>query len=325
MPKTKIEISTANLLKAILVLLGLFILYQVREVVLVFFVALVFVAALNPLVGSLERKKIPRILSTLLIFLTAFGIFGLTVYLMIPPLIEQISGLASSLPEYLNKLPFNLKTDYLQKILENFAGHLAGIPAGISSVIVILIISFYLLAQKQGIERFIETIVPRKRQTYVLNISRRIQSKLGFWLLGQITASLMVGILTFVGLAILGVPYALVLALAVGLAEIIPFGPVIAFIPAGILGFLESPLTGFLVIALYLVIQQIEGHIVVPQIMKKAVGLNPVVVILSILIGAKLAGIMGLLVAIPAAAVLSVLLSDVLSYRKKIHKKAKVG
>jgi len=320
MSKTTIEISTPNLLKAIFVLLGLVLIYLVREVVLIFAVALVFVAALNPLVGWLERKKVPRVLSTLLIFLVALGLFATTIYLMIPPLVEQISSLAGSLPEYLNKLPFNLETDYLQKVLGNLATHLASVPAGISSIIVILIIAFYLLAQKQGIEKFIKIIVPGKRQSHVLNLSQRIQTKLGFWLLGQVTAPLLVGVLTFIGLAILHVPYALVLALAVGLAEIVPFGPVIAFIPAGILGFLESPLTGFLVIALYLIIQQLEGHIVVPQIMKKAVGLNPVVVILSILIGAKLAGVLGLLIAIPSAAVLSVLAKDFMD-RKKIKKK----
>lgn len=312
----KIEISSKNIFRIVLILLALLFLFLIREVILFLFIALVIVAALNPLVGWLQKRKIPRILSTLLIFLTGLGLLGIVIYLLVPPLIEQIGALAGNLPQYLNKLPFDLRADYLQNFLATIGSYLASVPASVSSIIVTLIITFYLLAQKQGIQRFLKALTPYKHQAYVLDLFQRIEKKMGYWLLGQLASSLLVGVLAFIGLFFLGVPYALVLALAVGISEIIPFGPVIAFIPAGILGFMQSPLTGILVVVLYLIIQQIEGNIVVPQIMKKAVGLNPVVVILALLIGAKLAGILGLLVAIPAAAALSVFVGDILDHRK---------
>jgi len=314
----KFDFSTKNIFRVIFILLILYFLFLIRDVVLVFFVALVAVAALGPVVDYLQKKKIPRFLSTLLIFLTGLTLLGLVIYLLIPPLVEQVSALAINLPEYLKQLPFSLKTDYLQNFFGTIGNYLASVPAGLSSVIVILIIVFYLLVQRNGIEKFIKAVTPLKHQNYVLNLFYRIQKKMGYWLLGQLASSAIVGVLTFIGLFFLGVPYALVLALAVGIAEIIPFGPVIAFIPAGILGFMQSPLTGVLVIILYLIVQQIEGNIIVPQIMKKAVGLNPVLIILALLIGAKLAGILGLLIAIPAAAALSIVISDILNHHRKV-------
>lgn len=313
----KIEISFSNIFRVALILLVLLIVFLIREVILLFFIAFVAVAALDPLVSWLQEKKIPRILSTLLIFLTGLGLLGLVIYLLVPPLVAQISALASNLPQ---KLPFDLKMDYLQDVLKAVGNYLVTVPASISSIIVTLIIAFYLLIQEQGIERFFKTLLPRRHQARVLSLLKKIQKKMGHWLLGQMASCLIVGVLSFIGLFFLGVPYALVLALAVGIAEIVPFGPVIAFIPAGILGFLQSPLTGILVIVLYIIIQQIEGNIIMPQIMKKAVGLNPVLVILALLIGAKLAGILGLLVAIPAASALSVFAKDFMNHHQKRKK-----
>lgn len=320
MPKTTIDISTGNIFKILLVIGILFVVYLIKEVVLIFFVALVLVAALNPLVEWLEKRKIPRLLSTVLIFLLTIGLFAVSIYLIIPPLAEQLTALGRNIPQYISRLPFELKADYLQNLLGNIAGYLAGVPAGISTVLVILIITFYLLAQKQGLEKFIKAVTPHKHKKYVLDLSKRIQKKLGYWLLGQIVSSLIVGVLTFIGLFFLKVPYALVLGILVGIAEIVPFGPIVAFVPAGILGFMQSPVIGILVIVLYLVVQQIEGHIVVPQIMKKAVGLNPVLIILALLIGAKLGGILGLAIAIPVTAGLSVFIKDCRIQRKKCKK-----
>ncbi|MAG44478.1 hypothetical protein CL633_01155 [bacterium] len=310
MAKTTIDISTGNIFKAAIVLLGLFLVYLVRDVVLIFFVSLVLVAALNPPVEWLEKRKIPRILSTILIFFLAIGIFSVSVYIIVPPLAQQLSSLTHNIPELIQKVPFELKADYIQDFLGNAAGYLAGVPVGISTVLVILIITFYLLAQKQSLEKLIKAIAPYRRRRYVLGLSQRIQKKLGYWLLGQVVASLVVGILTFIGLLILKIDYALILGILVGLAEIVPFGPIVAFIPAGILGFMQSPVTGVLVIVLYLIVQQIEGHVIVPQIMKKAVGLNPVLIILALLVGGKLGGILGLAIAIPVAAGLSVFVKD---------------
>jgi len=313
----KIEITAGNILRIVVVLLVLLFVFLIRDVVLLFLVAMVIVFALNPLIDWLGKRRVPRFLSTFLIFAIGLGFVGLLGYFITPPLIQEISELAIGLPAYLSQLPFQLKTDYIQNILEKIPGFLITVPVRISSIIVILIIAFYLLAQKQGIKKFLKAFTPVKHQDYVFDLSDRIQKKISFWFLGQLTSCLFVGILTFIGLFLLKMPYALLLATIIGISEIVPFGPIIGFIPAAILGFAQSTLTGILVGILYLVIHQIENHIIVPQVMRKAIGLNPVLIILALLIGAKIAGILGLLIAIPAAAAFSVLIKDFMSKRKK--------
>jgi predicted PurR-regulated permease PerM len=119
-----------------------------------------------------------------------------------------------------------------------------------------------------------------------------------------------------VGLSIVGVPYALVLGIFAGLMEIIPYvGPIIAAIPGVILGFIISPTVGFLALLVYLLAHQFEGNVVVPIVMKKAVGLNPIAVILALLIGAKLAGILGAVLSIPIAASISVYVGDAMEHK----------
>ncbi|MBU4332000.1 AI-2E family transporter, partial [Patescibacteria group bacterium] len=145
-----------------------------------------------------------------------------------------------------------------------------------------------------------------------------MQKKIGSWLRGQVILMIIIGILSYIGLLILGVRYALLLALFAGLMEIIPYiGPIFGAVPAVFIALTQSPIKGLLVIVLYLIIQQLENNLIVPKIMKRAVGLNPIVVILVILIGGKIAGIVGALIAVPVATAFSVMLKDFLDLRKQ--------
>lgn len=290
-------------------------------------VAFVLVAGLHPLVDFLEKKRIPRWLTTFLIFIVGLGFVGLFIYLISPMLAHELSALSSNVGYYLSQLPGKIKGQYIQNLINSLASQIGkasstlflttkSVVSVVSSIVIVLVLCFYLLAQKEGLKRFIKIITPSKHSSYVLRVYSRIEKKMGRWILGQLASCLVVALLTIAGLALLGVPYALILGLLAGFMELIPFGVVFAFIPVGILGFAQSGLTGLLVIALYLVIQQIEGNIIIPQVMKKAVGLNPVLVILAILIGTKLAGLIGLVVAVPTAAVLSVFIDEFLERRK---------
>ena len=128
---------------------------------------------------------------------------------------------------------------------------------------------------------------------------------------GQILLMLIIGVLTYIGLFFLDVKYALTLALIAGLFELIPYvGPFIALIPAAILAFIQAPLLGLLVVILYVVIQQLENYVIVPQVMKKTVGLNPIVIIIVMLIGAKLAGVIGIILSVPLTASIAEFLKD---------------
>lgn len=329
-----INISTSTIFRIVLILLGLFFLYLIRDILIIVFVAIIIAAAINGPVSWLQRKKIPRILGVIFIYLLVFLILALIVTLIFPPLAEQIKGLTNNFPEFMNKVGLSVNQlwgkyqiegnlqNFLYKIssrlseaTSSFFATIVGIFGGLFSAVMVLVISFYLAVQEKGVKKFLISLTPENHQHYLSDLIDRIQNKIGSWLRGQLLLMFIISCLTFIGLYFLNVPYALVLALLAGIFEIIPYvGPIIAAIPAVILAFLASPILALFVILLYVVIQQLENYVIVPQVMKKAVGLNPIVIIVVMLIGAKLAGILGLILSVPLSAALAEFIGDL---RKK--------
>lgn len=333
-----IDISTSTLFRFILILLALIFLYFIRDILAMLFVALVIVAAVDSPVGWLKKHKIPRVVGVLIVYLLLFIILALIISLILPLLANEIRELGKNMPSYLERLGtrFQALEDWWQKFeisgnegpLAKIGSQLAkaassvfattiGIFGGLISALVILIISIYLAVQEKGIKKFFMSITPPEHQAYMMAMAEKIQIKMGGWLWGQLFLALIVAILTFLGLSLLGVPYALILALLAGLLEVVPYlGPIIASIPAIIIAFLQSPFLALLTLILYIVIQQVENYIIVPQVMRRAVGLNPVVIIIAMLIGVKIAGILGLILAVPIAAIISVFLEDFMKQQR---------
>lgn len=165
---------------------------------------------------------------------------------------------------------------------------------------------------------FVVAITPSKYHDYAVSSAEKIKVKIGRWMQGQLLLMLIIFALDFLALHFLNVPYALILAILGGLLEIVPYlGPIISAVPAVIFGFLVSPLTGILVLAVYIVIQQVEGHIITPQVMKKALGLNPIVVILALLVGAKIGGVLGAILSVPITTAMSVFVDDLVEKKKE--------
>lgn len=323
----KIEISSLTIIKIILILLGFGFLYLVRDILLFLAVAIVIAAAINPIVDWLKKHRIPRLLGVIIVYLIILGVFGLVISLVFPLLASQIKQLSINLPSHLERIGLedwwprlNLAEigEQLSQAALSVWATTINIFGGLFSAVVILIISIYLVVQEEGIRKFISSITPKQHQAYVLDLVVRIQKKMGRWLQGQIVLCLIVGLLIFIGLTLLGVPYALVLALLAGVLEILPYvGPIVSAVPAIIIGFLQSPLTGLLVLILYILIQQLENHLIVPQVMKRVLGLNPVVTIIAVLMGIKLAGILGAILAVPIAAAIAVFARDFMQIRMK--------
>ena len=184
---------------------------------------------------------------------------------------------------------------------------------GIISFILIVVLSFYLAAQEDGVGRFLRVVTPERHEAYVVGLWKRAQRKIGFWMQGQIFLAVLVGVLVYLGLLVLGVENALFLAALAAALEIIPlFGPILAAIPAIALGFSGGGLPlALLVLGLYLIIQQFENHLIYPLVVKKIVGVPPMLVILALIVGAKLAGFLGILLSVPVAATLMEYLDNV--------------
>ncbi|OGB75448.1 hypothetical protein A2810_01100 [candidate division Kazan bacterium RIFCSPHIGHO2_01_FULL_49_10] len=327
-----LDISTASVLRVVIVLLAIGFLYFIRDIIAIVFVSIIIAAALSPTVDRLTKWKVPRTISIILIYLLVLSLLGGIVYFVLPPMITQIKQLAESLPAY-----FTAFTDLLKNLREgsingvlnasqdslnsisNFLGQIAnnlfnttiGFFSGAAAIVMVFILTLYFLLDENGIKKFFVSLFPVKQKNQMIAIANKMGIKLGGWLRGQIVLALAVGLVVYIGLLIIGMPYALTLGILAGALEIIPvIGPIIAAIPAILIAFTISPTAALIVTAFYILVQEMENKLLVPKIMQYAVGLNPVTIIIIILIGAKLMGILGILLSIPVASVIYVLLEE---------------
>lgn len=215
----------------------------------------------------------------------------------------------------------------LSHFSSGFVNTMSAVFGGILSFVLIIVLSFYLAVQEDGVVNFLKVITPLRDEKYVISLWKRSQRKIGYWMQGQILLGVIVGVLIYLGLTILGVKNALLLSVFAALFEIIPlFGPVIAAIPAVLLSFSDGGLAaGVLVIGLYLIIQQFENHLIYPLVVKKVVGVSPILVILALVIGYKLAGFLGVLLSVPVAAAITEYFKDVVDGKIKDGKTPEAG
>jgi len=326
------DISTASVIRVIVVLLAIGFLYFIRDIIAIVFVAIIVAAALSPIVDRLTKWRVPRTVSIILIYLLVLGILGGIVYFILPPMIVQLKQLADNLPTYFTTfadLLKNLREGSLSGLLStsqdtlnslsNFLGQIAnnlftttvGFFSGAAALVMVFILTLYFLIDENGIKKFIVSLFPIRQKSQLIAIANKMGFKLGGWLRGQLLLGIVVGIVVYVGMLIIRMPYALTLGILAGALEIIPvMGPIIAAIPAILIAFTISPATALIVTIFYILVQELENKLLVPKIMQYTVGLNPVTTIIIILIGAKLMGILGILLAVPAASVIYVILEE---------------
>ncbi len=327
------HLSTWTIIRFFAIAIGLVTVYFIRDILFSLVFAVIVASALEPAIEWMKKRGAPRILAVVGIYLGIAAVFTFASYLIFPLLFEEfrtVSSTYSFLPDRLLSeikrqglatiVPFlgdsvqaflRVPSEYLEKLSGGVVDVVSNVFGGIFSSVLIIIFSFYLAAQEKGIEGFLKMVTPLAYEPYVIDLWARSQRKLGRWLRSQMLLGAIVGVLIFFGLTILGVPYALFFAALAALFEIIPIvGPILAAVPAVITASLLSPLLGLFTVALYVAVQQAESQVIVPVVMKKAVGLSPLVVVLALLIGGKLGGIFGILLAVPLTAILAELLND---------------
>ena len=302
--------------------------FLAREALVLLFVAIIISSALDGIVSWLQRKRIPRILGTIFIFLAAIVVFALLLYAIVPTIIYELQNFLKNVSNIelpvlgqfdvskvvdLNKYISNLGS-FVGAIFNgggSFINFIAAAFGNLTMVVIIFVISLYLTINQYGVENFLRAILPVTHEEHVVRIYLRVRKKLGLWLQGQIVLMLLVGAMVFFGLWVLGVKYALLVAILTGILEILPVvGPLLAGIVAFLIILPQSWVLAVYSIIIFLVIQQIENHILVPLVMKKAVGVSPVVVIFSLLAGAQIAGFIGAILAVPVAVVFQEIILD---------------
>lgn len=324
--RVKFEISTTTIIKLILAIFAVWFLYAIRDIVVLFFIVLVVVAAFGPIVDWMA-KVMPRVLALIIFSFVFLGALGGIGYLIIPPIVHQLQLLAINLPTILSKLGplyqsiqnsignyqeglFNISSQ-LSRLGPGIYSTTVGFISGLVAFLTILVLVFYMLLEQEALKKFLHQTLPLEQKERIFEVLRKIGGKMGGWLRGQAVLMITIGVLDGIALLALGIPYALVLAVWGAITEVIPYiGPWLGLVPAFFVALTLSPLKALLILIAYLVIQQLEAQFLAPKIMGKAVGLSPVIIILALLIGAKLMGILGVLIAVPVAAAVAVLIQE---------------
>jgi len=318
MESREIHISWSALWKVLAMAAFVAVLFVSREVLIGALLAIIISSALDPFVSYLERRRIPRILGTLMLYIVMIFVVALVVYIIIPIFLVELGSLLSNSSELLGSAAasLNINTSVLDTLVATINGFtadllggettlvgiLSQILGGLLSTAIIFVISFYLTIGRDGVERFLTTILPVTYHVPVLSVYERVRHKISFWFAGQLFLSLIVGLAVFIGLSFLGVKYAFILGVTAALFEIIPYvGPIFSGSAAVLTALSSSSTLALYALILFIAIQQFESHFLVPAVNKYTTNLNPVIVIVSLLIGAKVFGVVGVILAVPVA------------------------
>ena len=358
--EVRVTLSLDSIVKATIAILGVigfaYLLFFLKQIIIIFLVALFLSAAFNPAVDKLNKYHVPRGLGIIIMYIVVLGIITIIFTSLVPIIADQVSDLASQVRDYVQNIVsgdpedswfirkiqpianqvwqnvdqtqiLNSLTTGLKEIgskLTSFAGNAIGaiftIFNGIFNLILVLIITFFMVVNKENSSNFFHSLFPSKYSGYISEKTKKISVKIGEWVRGQVLLALAMGLLTFIVFSLIGVNFALTLAMVAALAEFVPYiGPLITFLSAALIALNQSPVILLWLIPAYAVIQFLEGNIMVPLIVGKSVGLNPVVILFALLSGATIGvkiggsfalGLVGMIIAVPMANVISIFVED---------------
>ena len=355
-PKTEITVKTSTILRIVMVLALVYLAFYFRNLLLLVLTSVVIASALEPVVNKLEKYRFPRTLATTTTYAGVIAIFVALIALIVPVFVVETRDLAENIPQYLEtaegianrflsstgfeaeiESTINSQRDLgsvsneLQGIANVFfngaRGALAFVFGSLFNFFFVFVIAFYLSVQKYGIENFIKLVLPVPKQAYALNLWRRSQRKIGLWMGGQLLDGAIVAVMSFIGLAFLGVPYAFLLALIALFGSLIPLvGPVVSVIPAALIGLSTGGVPMALsVLVLYFVIQQIESNFIYPKVIKNVVGVPSLVVIIAVVMGGTLFGFLGIVLSVPVAAAAMEYVRDIQKRNYETEKKLEIA
>jgi predicted PurR-regulated permease PerM len=332
----KIDISFTTVLKVVAALAFCYFLGIIFNTILIVFVSIILASSIKPMVKNAEHYRIPKTLATMLIVFGFVGFLITALYLGVQPIFRETLDFISHFGEFLDRIStnFNIQIPDKERITElakNYAGNIGGQVGNASGELInfgksimtillstlgLLALTFYQIAEDGKVKNFIANFFGNNKEK-VKSIIDRSEAKLGSWFRGQLSLMIFIGCFTYTVLFVIGLfnpviaEFALPLAVIAGVLEIVPvLGPTLALIPALVVGAAASPLYILVILIAYLIIQQIEANIIIPRVMNKAIGIDPMIVIIGIMVGNSLMGPIGSLLSLPIMAVLSVLYEE---------------
>jgi predicted PurR-regulated permease PerM len=315
---------------------GFWLLYRFYQVIFIFFIAVVIGTVIRPVVSWLHRLGLPRISGIILVYFLLLVLLTSFVLLLVPMIVEQGTTIAADVPGYyqgLHEWMVNYPNQLIVRLSEFLPGTLLGlapvqqtgeqmlasagqafgysslVARGIFLIIVVLVLAFYWTLDGPRTVKSFLMLIPQDQRESIGELISSMETKVGSYIAGQGVLCLVIGILALVAYLLIGLPNALVLALVAGVLEAVPMiGPLLGAIPAGMIALSIAPAKLFWVIVATIVIQQLENLLLVPRVMRKAVGVNPFVTLLAFFAFSSFFGIAGALMAIPMAAILQLVL-----------------
>ena len=330
-----LDVSWRTIAKISIAALVLYVIFSVKDILVWFIFALVISILFNPVIDFLQRRKIPRVLGVILVYVGFFGIFSLLIYLVVPLFFSEIQNFIEALPQYFEKISPPLKGlgfeafegiesvfmafgKTLEVMSSNIFNGLFIFFGGVFTALFVIATALFLSLEEKVIEKTLMLLFPKKYEAYALNLWERCQKKVGGWFGARILACLFVGVCSYVTFLLFNVSYPFTLGLFAGVFNFVPYiGP---FITAVVLFFIIFPtemLKGVFVLIAFLLIQQIEGNILSPILMKKIVGLPPSLVLIALVVGGKLWGVLGAILIIPLFGILFEFIKEILKKRKE--------
>lgn len=324
----RVEISQKTIVFIVILLLGLWFIYYIRDIIFLVFLSLLISIVVNPTVTKLKKWfKVPRVISVLVVYVIVASLILFLLGSILNPFVEQSGNFVRNFPLYLERL--KVPDSIVHQVTSEITSQITGISSqllkiGVSvfsnilGVFTILIFALYFSVAREKLDNQLTSFLREDQIRKIDRVLTKLEEKLGGWTRGELILMFLVGSSTYIGLSILGIPYAVPLSLLAGLLEVVPnIGPVVAAIPSTIVGFGISPITGLAVVALAFLIQQVENYVFVPKVMEKSAGLNPLVTLLALLIGFKLIGVVGAVLSVPVVISLKVISEEYFTAAKR--------
>lgn len=330
-----LDISWGTLFKIGIACFIFYVLYLIKDILIWFIFALVISILFTPAIDFLQKRRVPRAVATVSIFVFVFGLLGLLIYSIAPIFVEEIQQFTKLFPQYFEKFAPPLKglgleafesfeaftlsfQEWLNQASGSILSAVASVFGGIFATIAIFILAIFLSLEEKGVERMIKTLAPKRQEQEVLNLWNSCQSKVSAWFGVRLLACLFVGLMSYIALWLFGINYPFVLALFAGVADIIPIiGPIMAGVVIALIAALDSPGIAILILIVFIIIQQIEGNILTPILTKRFIGLPPALVLIALMVGGSFWGILGAVLAIPLVGIVFEFTRDYLKKRKE--------
>lgn len=329
----RVEITSKTILFTVGLILLLLFVRNLVDLFINLFIAFILMSALKPSVDWLEKRRFPRSVAAVSVIILSLGVIFLVFYFALPPLVSQSVDFIVYLTQQLflgiqqidNQLTlsdlinFPNLTQQLPNITSILSKTFLGIFGNLFNLLSIFFFALYFLLGINQLERLFKRFFTDRQTGFFMETIKSVERQLGMWMRAELVLMLIIGVFSYIGLTLLKVNYALPLAVIAGTLEVFPIvGPIVSAIPAFFVGATASGVLGLAVIALYIVIQQLENNLVVPLVMKKAIGIPPLAVLISLIVGQKVAGFFGIVLAVPFVAAITIILKEVFKFREEV-------